>query len=59
MAKYGLFDAANSKPLQEYEGDSLIVHPGEIVAVIAKEGGGGHIAVAAIRLAPSQSVKKI
>jgi hypothetical protein len=57
MAKFGLYDPGSSKPLQEYEGDFLVLNPqGETVAVV--EQNNNHT-VAVIRLAERQSVKKV
>jgi hypothetical protein len=60
MAKFGLYDPGSSKPLQEYEGDSLQLNAnGESVSVVVSTGGGGTKTVAVIRLAERQSVKQV
>jgi hypothetical protein len=58
MAKFGLYEPGSNKPLQEYDGDYLIVH-GESVSVIARDEKGIERTVAVIRLAERQSVKKV
>lgn len=57
MTKFGLFDGSNAKPSQEFEGEKMI-QSGDHVQIVV--GQGVHRkAVAAIRLAPGQSVKEI
>jgi hypothetical protein len=58
MAKFGLFDGKLKEPHQEFEGDHLIIS-GETVSIMGKDDEGNQRTVAAIRLAPGQSVKKV
>ena len=62
MAKFGLFEATERGALQEYEGDYLTLSD-DIVCVRQNDGKGSgpehDLVVAAVRLAPGQSVKKI
>ncbi len=57
MAKFGLFDGSNTKLSQEFEGEKMI-QSGDHVQIVV--GQGVHRkALAAIRLAPGQSVKQL
>ncbi len=60
MAKYGLFDGANAQPSQTYVGD-VLRHNGEYVEIWTRKPNSTVLGdqVAAIRLAPGQSVRKI
>jgi hypothetical protein len=61
MAKFGMFTAISSEPLQEYEGDYM-KQTGEYVTIFKRrEQGTGMVddQVAAVRLEKGYSVKKI
>jgi hypothetical protein len=60
MAKFGLFDSAHRRPLQEYEGDYMR-HEGEYVTIYAHPRNDNETArqVAAIRLERGFSVREI
>jgi hypothetical protein len=61
MAKFGLFEGANAKASQEYEGDKMshgVNASAEYIEIISGTGSNRRIA-ATIRLAPGQSVKEI
>ncbi len=61
MAKFGLFEGANARPSQEYEGDKMnhgVNASAEYVEIVTGTGTNRKI-VATIRLAPGQSVKEI
>jgi hypothetical protein len=58
MAKFGLFERAGKNPMQEFEGDFMMQN-GEHVMIYEEREGKSDRQVAAIKLAPSQSIKKI
>jgi hypothetical protein len=60
MAKYGLFHLDRVKPLQEYEGDSMVQNQ-EFVYIYEKAKSSNEVGrqVAAIHLDKGQSVKLI
>lgn len=57
MAKFGLFQAAGQKPIQEYEGD-FIKYSGDIVTFM-KETDKGDRVVGIVKLDVNQSIKQI
>jgi hypothetical protein len=60
MAKFGFYSASGKEPLQEYEGDCLVVNDDVVRILIRMDGSGNHdVTVAAVRLAEGQSVKKV
>jgi hypothetical protein len=58
MAKFGLFNMGDGRASQEYEGDYML-QSGENVMIYKSMKDTGDIQTGAIRLAPTQSVKKI
>jgi len=58
MAKFELYSAGGTKPLLEYEGDYLEVHGDSVSVMLVNDGTGHSRAIAVIRLAEGQSVKK-
>jgi hypothetical protein len=58
MAKFGLFQAGGTKPLNEYEGD-FMQQDKEFVYIKKNRANGGVEQTAAVRLREGDSVKKI